>query len=148
MTSAKRVVDLRNLYIAVNVRINRESITRVINGKIVALCKHRGDNADKMFTLAHKPLQCYGYGLIRGIDAEKGCVYVATVEAPGDADTLLYADWAPEPPGATRLPTGTSVPYRAPHEAQLRQLMTAPRRRYNPIQLLKTSRIPKVKASS
>lgn len=87
-------------------------------------------------------------GLIRGIDAEKGCIYVTTAEAPGAADTLVYADWAPEPPGATRLPAGTTVPYRAPHEAQLRQLMTAPRRRYNPIQLLKTSRIPKVKASS
>ncbi|XP_061721138.1 polynucleotide 5'-hydroxyl-kinase NOL9 [Cydia pomonella] len=134
-------VDLRNLYIALNVRINEDNIARVINGKIVALCKHEGDS-DKVYTLKDTPLRCYGHGLVRGIDPEKGLCYVVAPAAAGD--TLLYADWAPELRLGAAL-AGAALPYRAPAAAP--RLMAAPRRRYNPLQLLKMSRVPKVKAS-
>ncbi|XP_063626820.1 polynucleotide 5'-hydroxyl-kinase NOL9 [Cydia splendana] len=142
-------VDLRNLYIALNVRINEDNIARVINGKIVALCKHQGDSG-KIYTLKDTPLRCYGHGLVRGIDLEKGLCYVVTPAAGerlGAADTLLYADWAPELRAGGSLPAAAALPYRAPAAALQRQLMSAPRRRYNPLQLLKMSRVPKVKAS-
>ncbi|XP_047996529.1 polynucleotide 5'-hydroxyl-kinase NOL9 [Leguminivora glycinivorella] len=141
-------VDLRNLYIALNVRINEENIARVINGKIVALCKHEGDGG-KIYTLRDTPLRCYGHGLVRGIDSERGLCYVVTPAAAvrTAADTLLYADWAPELRAGASLPAGSALPYRAPAAAPQRQLMSAPRRRYNPLQLIKMSRGPKVKAS-
>ncbi|KPJ09586.1 Polynucleotide 5'-hydroxyl-kinase NOL9 [Papilio machaon] len=134
-------VSLQDLYVATNIRIHRDSITKVLNGKVVALCKHT-DKTAKVFTLTDKPLLCYGHGLIRGIENET--LYVIT---PVSADNLslvnavLYTDWMPELRGQEKyLTEGTMVPYRMLSQYQQRQLISAPRRRFNPIQLLKMSK--------
>ncbi|KPJ04021.1 Polynucleotide 5'-hydroxyl-kinase NOL9 [Papilio xuthus] len=134
-------VSLHDLYIATNIRINRDSITKVLNGKVVALCKHT-DKTAKVFTLTDKPLLCYGHGLIRGI--ENDILYVITpvsAKCLSSINTILYADWMPELRGQEKfLPEGTMVPYRMLSQYDQRQLISAPRRRFNPIQLLKMSR--------
>lgn len=75
---------------------------------------------------------------------EKGTLYILTptpVDKLSAVDTLVYADWVPELRGQEKhLPDGITVPYRTDTTYQQRQLMFAPRRRFNPLQLLKMSR--------
>lgn len=84
-------------------------------------------------------------GLIRGIDFDQGILYVLTPTPIGKlnlVDTLVYSDWMPELRGQERdLPGGTAIPYRTANTAhQHRKLMFPPRRRFNPLQLLRMSR--------
>ncbi|KAL4705584.1 hypothetical protein ACJJTC_006912 [Scirpophaga incertulas] len=137
-------VKLDDLYIGLNVKIDKDAVPKVINGKIVALCELATDTEDKVFSLKNKPLKCHGMGLIRGVDLERRMVYVIT---PIDAyklylvNTLVYADWMPEMRGAEKhLPNGITIPYRTNSEYHKRQLMHAPHRRFNPLQLLKMTR--------
>ncbi|XP_013187710.2 polynucleotide 5'-hydroxyl-kinase NOL9 [Amyelois transitella] len=134
-------VNFRELQVGFNVRVAPEAALKVINGKVVALCHlPRGDVA--VFTLRDKPLLCYGHGLVRGIDYEREKVYIITpCRQLASVNTLVYADWAPELRGQERhLPEGVAVPYRTTTTRHQRQLMSAPRRRFNPLQLLKMSR--------
>lgn len=89
-------------------------------------------------------LQLFFLGLIRGLDLEKEILYVITpipVEKLSLVDTLVYADWVPELRGQEKnLPDGITIPYRATSMYQKRQLTFAPRRRFNPLQLLKMTR--------
>ncbi|XP_028157807.1 polynucleotide 5'-hydroxyl-kinase NOL9 [Ostrinia furnacalis] len=138
-------VKLSDLHIGLNIKITNEAVTKVINGKIIALCQlTTHDNSGKVFTLRDKPLVCHGHGLIRGIDLEKEMLYVLTptpMEKLAVVDTLVYADWVPELRGQEKhLPDGTTVPYRTDTTFKQRQLMFAPKRRFNPLQLLKMSR--------
>ncbi|CAG5048684.1 unnamed protein product, partial [Parnassius apollo] len=138
-------VRLQDLFVATNIKIQKESITKVLNGKVVALCQQaQCDKTAKVFTLDDKPLLSHGHGLIRGVDWEKDVIYVITPISLNDlalVDTILYCDWIPELRGQEKnLPEGTVVPYRTQSQFQQRQLMFAPRRRFNPIQLLKMSR--------
>lgn len=56
-------------------------------------------------------------------------------------NTIVYCDWAPELLGTERaLPPGVHVPYRTAAHYRNKQHMVAPRRRFNPLQLLKMSR--------
>ncbi|XP_045777306.1 uncharacterized protein LOC123875498 isoform X2 [Maniola jurtina] len=136
-------VSLKDLRVATNVIIKKEHITKVLNGKLVALCQQSGETRSDsgVFTLTDKPLPCRGHGLIRGIDWDKEVLYVIT-PVPGEAlegvDTLLYADWTPELVWHERsLPVGTALPYRTGAGEQHKELMSTPRRRYtNPLQLL------------
>ncbi|CAH2089346.1 unnamed protein product [Euphydryas editha] len=140
-------VPLKELYIATNVIVKKDYITKVINGKVVALCQHArqcSSASEKVFTLSDKPLRCQGHGLIRGIDWEKEILYIITPVPSselGSVNTLLYADWVPELVGQeNQLPKGTVVPYRTVTQEQNKQLMSTPRRRFNPLQLLKMAR--------
>ncbi|XP_068620756.1 polynucleotide 5'-hydroxyl-kinase NOL9 [Battus philenor] len=133
---------LQDLYVATNIKLQSELITKVLNGKIVALCQHSSERDMAVFTLSDKPLLCYGHGLVRGID--KDVIYLITPISPNElsiVDTILYADWVPDLRGQEKyLPGGTVVPYRLQSEYQQRQYMFAPRRRFNPLQLLKMTR--------
>ncbi|XP_023953532.2 polynucleotide 5'-hydroxyl-kinase NOL9 [Bicyclus anynana] len=133
------VVSLRDLCIATNVVVRREHVMQVLNGKLVALCQQSPDKV-ALFKLTDKPLRCVGHGLIRGIDWDKGLLYVITpVQSAelGGVDTVLYADWAPELVWhESQLPLGTPLPYRT--STADKQLMSTPRRRFtNPLQVLK-----------
>ncbi|CAH2042170.1 unnamed protein product, partial [Iphiclides podalirius] len=140
------VVRMQDLCVATNVKLHSDSVTKVLNGKVVALCQQstRPDKAAKVFTLGDKPLLCHGHGLIRGIDYEKDEVYIITPIPPQDlclVNIIMYADWVPELRGQEKnLPEGTVVPYRTTSQYQQRQFMFTPRRRFNPLQLLKMSR--------
>lgn len=83
-------------------------------------------------------------GLIRGNDVEKGKVYIITPTPDfqlSNVNTVAYADWVPELRGLERtLPPDTQVPYRTASVYHHRQLMFTPKRRFNPLQLLKMSR--------
>lgn len=83
-------------------------------------------------------------GLIRGIDFERGILYIVTptpMEKLSLVDTLVYGDWVPELRGQERhLPNDITIPYRTATMYQKRQLMFAPKRRFNPLQLLKMTR--------
>lgn len=89
-------------------------------------------------------------GLIRGIDWEKEILYVITPVLSTElcsVDTLVYADWVPDLMGQeNHLPEGTMVPYRTRTQDQLEQLMSTPRRRFNPLQLLKITRSAKIES--
>lgn len=62
-------------------------------------------------------------------------------------DTVVYADWVPDLVGLEdHLPKGTMLPYRTPTQDQLKQLMSTPRRRFNPLQLLKVTRSAKIES--
>ncbi|KAJ2948613.1 hypothetical protein O0L34_g7867 [Tuta absoluta] len=138
-------VSMKDLKIGLNVKINQSAITKVINGKVVALCQSPPDNK-KVFTLTSEPLRCFGTGLIRGIDWEEEVLYIITPVAAARlaaVDCLVYADWAPElrgPDTARTAAPGTPLPYRTAADYQQRQFMFAPKRRFNPLQLLKMSR--------
>ncbi|XP_045501644.1 polynucleotide 5'-hydroxyl-kinase NOL9 [Colias croceus] len=138
-------VCLKDLCVAVNIPF-KDSITKVINGKVVGLCQHnpRTQCKERVFTLADQPLLCHGHGLIRGIDWEKEVLYVITPLPASklcDINTLLYADWVPDLKGQeAHLPKGTEVPYRMNAQQQQMEFMTPPRRRFNPLQLLKMTR--------
>ncbi|XP_047518226.1 polynucleotide 5'-hydroxyl-kinase NOL9 [Pieris napi] len=138
-------VSLKDLTVAVNVRLKNDCITKVINGKVVALCQQTSEchNA-RVFTLDDKPLLCHGHGLIRGIDWQYEVIYVLT-PLSGDelrlVNTLVYADWVPELRGQeVYLSEGTKVPYRTSAQHQQTKLMAVPKRRFNPLQLLKMTR--------
>lgn len=78
------------------------------------------------------------------MDWTRGVLYVIT-PVPADrlaaVDAVVYADWVPELRGPEgQLPAGTAVPYRTATLYQQRQLMFPPKRRFNPLQLLKMSR--------
>ncbi|KAI5636104.1 mRNA cleavage and polyadenylation factor CLP1 p-loop domain-containing protein [Phthorimaea operculella] len=138
-------VSMKDLKIGLNVKINQSAITKVINGKLVALCQSPRDN-EKVFTLSSTPLRCFGTGLIRGIDWEREVLYIITPVAAARlaaVDCLVYADWVPElrgPDTARSVAPGTPLPYRTAADYQQRQFMFAPKRRFNPLQLLKMSR--------
>lgn len=87
---------------------------------------------------------CIVTGLVRGVDYEKWVVYIVTPLAADrlcTVDSLVYVDWAPELRGLERhLPDDTAVPYRSPTNYRQKQFMQSPRRRFNPLQLLKMSR--------
>lgn len=89
-------------------------------------------------------------GLIRGIDWEKEILYVITPVQTSDlrsVDTLVYADWVPDLVGQEgHLPEGTVLPYHTHTQEQLKQLMSTPRRRFNPLQLLKVTRSAKIES--
>lgn len=62
-------------------------------------------------------------------------------------DTVVYADWVPDLVGLEgHLPEGTMLPYRTRTQDQLKQLMSTPRRRFNPLQLLKVTRSAKIES--
>ncbi|XP_050674559.1 polynucleotide 5'-hydroxyl-kinase NOL9 [Leptidea sinapis] len=140
-------VMLKDLYIGVNVNLKGNCIKNVINGKVVALCKQRSHCRSKVFKLSDKPLQCYGHGLVRGIDWEKEVLYVVTPVSGSKlslVNTLVYSDWIPDIRGQeTYLPEGTQLPYRTTENHQ--QLMSTPRRRFNPLQLIKMTSESSVK---
>lgn len=84
-------------------------------------------------------------GLIRGINLKQGILYILTPTHLNKlhlVDTLVYSDWMPELRGLEQdLPSGTAVPFRTADTAlHHRKLMFPPRRRFNPLQLLKISR--------
>lgn len=84
-------------------------------------------------------------GLIRGIDFQHGLLYILTptqIDKLSLVDTLVYSDWMPELRGLENdLPGGTPIPYRSANTTpRHRKLMFPPRRRFNPLQLLKMSR--------
>ncbi|CAH0401349.1 unnamed protein product [Chilo suppressalis] len=138
-------VKLQDLHIGLNVKINEDAVTKVINGKIIALCQlTTQDKGGDVFTLRDKHVLCHGHGLIRGIDLENQMLYIITPmphEKLSLVNTLVYADWVPELRGQERqLPAGITVPYRTATMYQRRQLMFAPKRRFNPLQLLKMTR--------
>ncbi|XP_059059017.1 polynucleotide 5'-hydroxyl-kinase NOL9 isoform X2 [Achroia grisella] len=136
-------VNYQDLYIGFNIRVDKNAVLNVINGKVVALCQVTQDKAGQVFTLTDKPLLCHGYGLIRNIDQAKKVLYIITSNQSGLTLTnaIVYADWVPELVGMEKhLPEGQTVPYRTASVYQQRQLMFAPRRRFNPLQLLKMSR--------
>lgn len=89
-------------------------------------------------------MHTYFPGLIRSIDFEKGLLYILTpvlIEDLKLVNTLVYADWMPELRGQEKeLPSGTVIPYRTATVFHERQFMFPPRRRFNPIQLLKATR--------
>ncbi|KAM3960290.1 polynucleotide 5'-hydroxyl-kinase NOL9 [Aphomia sociella] len=136
-------VNYRELYIGLNVKVDKDAVLKVINGKVVALCQLTQDSNAKLFTLCDKPLLCHGHALIRGIDYAKELIYIIT-PYPNDltlTNTLVYADWVPELRGQDKhLPEKIALPYRTATVHQQRELMFAPRRRFNPLQLLKMSR--------
>ncbi|KAJ0174247.1 hypothetical protein K1T71_010393 [Dendrolimus kikuchii] len=135
-------VNLKDLNIVTNVNVPVDYITKVLNGKIVALCQNAGDRG-KIAT-QDKPLLCLGYGLIRAVNCEKGVLYILTPTPVGmlcRVDTISYADWVPELRGQEKvLSSGLVVPYRTTAQYSQRRLMFTPRRRFNPLQLLKMSR--------
>lgn len=55
-------VNLKDLNVGVNVKINEEAVAKVLNGKVVALCQRDTDDNKKVFTLGDRPLVCYGQG--------------------------------------------------------------------------------------
>ncbi|XP_022128542.2 polynucleotide 5'-hydroxyl-kinase nol9 [Pieris rapae] len=138
-------VSLKDLTVAVNVRLKNDCITKVINGKVVALCQQTTQchNA-RVFTLDDKPLLCHGHGLIRGIDWQHEVIYVLTPLSSDElrlVNTLVYADWVPELRGQeVYLSEGTKVPYRTTAQHEQSKLMAVPKRRFNPLQLLKMTR--------
>ncbi|XP_038211647.1 polynucleotide 5'-hydroxyl-kinase NOL9 [Zerene cesonia] len=138
-------VCLKDLYVAVNIPF-KDCVTKVINGKVVGLCQHnpRTQCKERVFTLSDQPLLCHGHGLIRGIDWEKEVLYVITPLPASklcEINTILYADWIPDLKGQeAHLPEGTKVPYRMTAQQQQMEFMTPPRRRFNPLQLLKMTR--------
>ncbi|CAK1550758.1 unnamed protein product [Leptosia nina] len=137
-------VPLKDLYVAVNIKVKKDCITKVINGKVVALCQQATQSCERVFTLADKPLLCHGHGLVRGIDWEKEILYIITPIAASElplVNTILYADWVPDLRGQEQcLPDGTEVPYRTPNELEQAAFMSTPRRRFNPMQLIKMMR--------
>ncbi|XP_047030727.1 polynucleotide 5'-hydroxyl-kinase NOL9 isoform X1 [Helicoverpa zea] len=137
-------LSLSDLNVITNVKVANEAVLKVINGKIVALCQLGTADKGKVFTLDDNTVLCHGNGLVRGVDFERETLYILTpalVEHLCVVDTLLYADWAPELRGPERqLPDGMAVPYRSPANYMQKQFMQAPRRRFNPLQLLKMSR--------
>ncbi|XP_032519468.2 polynucleotide 5'-hydroxyl-kinase NOL9 [Danaus plexippus] len=137
-------VNLKDINVATNVIVMKERITKVINGQIVALCQLLRQCDNRVFTLDDKPFVCYGYGIVRGVDWDKEVLYIIT-PLEGDflacVDTLVYADWSPELVGLeTCLPSGTSIPYRTYTRNKHIQLMSTPKRRFNPLQLIKMTR--------
>lgn len=88
--------------------------------------------------------QFVSIGLIRGVDCEKGILYIVTptpTHILSEVNTIAYANWVPELRGQEKeIPPGLAVPYRTTAEYSQRQLMFTPRRRFNPLQLLKMSR--------
>lgn len=83
---------------------------------------------------------CCLAGVVRGIDAE-GTAYVTTPvsrQVLGSVDTLVYVDWAPELQVEQELSSGR-IPYRSP-PLQDAHLIKTPRRRFNPLQLLKMAK--------
>lgn len=144
------MVSLANLNIALNVKIPEETVIEVINGKIIALCQLTSAPpvTGKVFTLRDKGLVCHGYGLIRGIDREHRLLYILTPTPISKlnylVNILMYVDWMPELLNQEEiLLNGSVVPYRACNSSmghQHRQFMFAPRRRFNPLQLVKISR--------
>ncbi|KAJ8717740.1 hypothetical protein PYW07_005670 [Mythimna separata] len=137
-------VSLHDVNVLTNVKVANDAVLKVINGKIVALCQLAIGDKGKVFTLQDNALLCHGHGLVRGVDYQKWVVYIVTPVAGhrlGAVDALVYADWAPELRGPERqLPDGTAVPYRSPTNYRQKQFMQSPRRRFNPLQLLKMSR--------
>lgn len=145
-------VRLNDLNIGTNVKIPKDAVTKVINGKIIALCQLSTLDKGKVFVLGDNAIRCLGHGLVRSVDFEKGILYVVTptpIATLSLVNMLLYADWVPELIGEERrLPDSTAVPYRAASvNYKQKQLMFAPRRRFNPLQLLKSKGIPKLKPS-
>lgn len=58
-------MKLGDLHIGLNIKITDEAVTKVINGKIIALCQLTTlDNGGKVFTLRDKPLVCHGHGML------------------------------------------------------------------------------------
>lgn len=137
-------VSLSDVNVLTNVKVANDAVLKVINGKIVALCQLAIRDKGKVFTLQDNALLCHGHGLVRGVDFQKWVVYIVTPLAGHRlcaVDALVYADWAPELRGPERqLPDGTTVPYRSPTNYRQKQLMQSPKRRFNPLQLLKMSR--------
>lgn len=137
-------VELKNLCIGLNVRVPEDTVTKVINGKIVALCKLTTVDKGKMFTLGDKAIPCLGNGLVRCVDLEKQVLYIITPLPVGilsQVNTLVYSDWAPEIVGQEKyLPDNIIVPYRITSQQKQKQLMITPRRRFNPLVLLNMSR--------
>ncbi|XP_026320499.1 polynucleotide 5'-hydroxyl-kinase NOL9 [Hyposmocoma kahamanoa] len=135
-------VDLKDIAVVLNVKISGDVVSAVWNGKVVSLCS--SDQKAGVSTLADEPLQWHGCGLIRGNDVEKGKVYIITPTPDfqlSNVNTVAYADWVPELRGLERtLPPDTQVPYRTASVYHHRQLMFTPKRRFNPLQLLKMSR--------
>ncbi|CAH0764288.1 unnamed protein product [Diatraea saccharalis] len=57
-------VNLKDLHIGLNVKISEDAVTKVINGKIVALCQlTTQDKVGDVFTLGDKPVLCHGHGM-------------------------------------------------------------------------------------
>ncbi|KAJ8717124.1 hypothetical protein PYW08_005523 [Mythimna loreyi] len=137
-------VSLSDVNVLTNVKVANDAVLKVINGKIVALCQLAIGDKGKVFTLQDNALLCHGHGLVRGVDYQKWVVYIVTPVAGHRlcaVDALVYADWAPELRGPERqLPDGTAVPYRSPTNYRQKQFMQTPKRRFNPLQLLKMSR--------
>ncbi|XP_075981658.1 polynucleotide 5'-hydroxyl-kinase nol9 [Anticarsia gemmatalis] len=130
--------------IVTNVAVPREAVLKVINGKIVALCQLATIDKGKVFILQDNAPLCHGHGLVRGVDLENNMVYMLTpvaAERLRDVNTLMYLDWTPELQGTEQqLPTHLPVPYRGAAHHSHKQHLIAPRRRFNPLQLLKMSR--------
>ncbi|XP_022816822.1 polynucleotide 5'-hydroxyl-kinase NOL9 isoform X2 [Spodoptera litura] len=137
-------VSMSDVNVLTNMKVANDAVLKVINGKIVALCQLAMKDKGKVFTLQDNALLCHGNGLVRGVDFEKRLLYVVTPVAADKlsaVDTLLYADWVPDLHGPERfLPEGTEVPYRSLTDYRQKQFMQSPRRRFNPLQLLKMSR--------
>lgn len=137
-------VSLSDINVVTNVKVAREAVLKVINGKIVALCQLNTTDKGKVFTLQDNAPLCYGHGLIRGVDFEKGLVYLVTPVTAARlcaVNALVYSDWAPELQGTeSLLPAGLPVPYRGAVQHNNKQHLLTPRRRFNPLQLLKMSR--------
>ncbi|XP_041984517.1 polynucleotide 5'-hydroxyl-kinase NOL9 [Aricia agestis] len=137
-------VSLSKMAVGSNVKIKRENILKVINGKVVALCAQAQADNSRVFILSDKPLVCHGNGLVRGVDVEKELMYIVT-PVPRDQlssiNCFVYADWSPDIGVFENfLPIGTAVPYCTKAHEEHRHLMMTPRRRFNPLQLLNVTR--------
>lgn len=55
-------VSLSDLKIGLNVRIPRDMVAEVINGKIIALCQQNAHDKGQVFTLGVNALLCHGHG--------------------------------------------------------------------------------------
>lgn len=136
------IVNLSDLNVFTNVKVDKDAILKVINGKIVALCQLDTTDKGNVFTLGDKAPVCHGHGLIRGVEFRTKNLYLVTPMAAEQlcvVNTLIYSDWAPEIQGTElHLPPGTTIPYRG--TSTHNQHMRTPHRRFNPLKLLKMSR--------
>ncbi|GBP55421.1 Polynucleotide 5'-hydroxyl-kinase NOL9 [Eumeta japonica] len=135
---------LKSLYIGLNTKVCETFIDKLLNGKIIALCQYLPKSVKKIFTLTNEPLICVGYGLVRGIDTDSGLMYVLTPITQlqlSQVTCVVYNDWTPEIPSDEKtLASSTLIPYRAEPLCSQPELMQTPRRRFNPLQLLRLAK--------
>ncbi|XP_077292617.1 polynucleotide 5'-hydroxyl-kinase nol9 [Arctopsyche grandis] len=147
------VISTKDIKLAMNyIMIQQKYLINILNGRLVALCYDeeytRKANTTNVFILGKSPVECFGYGLIRGVDPVKDTLYILT---PLDSNVLnkvnmlVYAETLPDCCGifsAPHLSSNTMIPYTAPIKitSKNRHLHQIPRRKFNPLRLLYIAR--------